>query len=913
MICPHCASQIPVGFQFCGSCGQRLDAVARHEDLIGYGNELLVPLIGRDAELRELMERWESARGGEPGIEICGQRGVGKTRLVKEAAKRIEGKRPLAVVARPGTRHRPFGMVRQLVHAVVCEVTGLALQLETREAFAGALGLLGNNLDSFVDVLWCVAAPNRLSTPSLGPQPQMLRWSLEPALEMLLMDLTEFAPDLTLFLDAYDMADEASRALFTSLNTRTRGWPLPVIVASREEGRISSSHWALIKLGPLADNAAAQLLDRLLRGARLPETLRQGVLARAAGIPLHIEELVRILMGEGVLTPTRDRSGWSFAERATAADLRTLNSQAVVRRLAQPERDLLGQCAIQGIEFDPQVTEAVRRLIDWHGPPVRVLLPKLGRQGLVRSVDADRRTLWFFSLRMLQEACYEMLSPPERRRLHAKTAEALCELAGGWDAVPPELLAYHYEHAEQWIPAAEANLQAGDRAAELFLNEKAVDLYHRAVTMLDLVEVPSEEKNRLAALAYASAARVFLRIGAYALAEEDVRQLQFIAVHSRDRAEADRLAALVCVQTGRTAEAERLLLEVAASDPDDVMDSIRARALCDLARLYRLKGRGTTALERLHECRAIAGSGKSLSLVRADVEEGDIAADEGRLADAVALYARAYHAVQSAGSLSELARASNGLGLAARHLGDHETAQRHIERALGIWKLTGEAYWVAGAYSNLGSLAMSQGDFGAAQEHYERALATFRVIGDVAGSAFAKANLAILAREEEDFPIAIAVAEASLAMLSESGNAALRAQVRVVLSEARLECGDAIGAQREFTSILQDYDEAQHPLAVAQAWRGLGRVALMMGAPDEALGRLDRAFAGFERLQRVQEAGRTALYRALALRQLGQTQRARSELERTREQFISIRMRANRDAEHAEQLLRELSAAPRSP
>ncbi len=912
-ICPHCASEIPPGFKFCGSCGQRLDAIVDKGHPVYIQHEWLAPLIGRDAELCELVERWGIARGGEPWIEICGERGIGKTRLVTEAAKRLDGKRLLTVIAEPGTQHRPFGMARQLVHVVVCEVMGLASQPKTREAFAAALELLGHHAASFVDTLWCVAAPNQLSAPSLGSQPQMLRWSLEPALGTLLTHLAEYAADLTLFLDAYELGDAASKALFTSLSARTSGWPLPVIVSSRQGGRAPLRPEVTIWLGPLADDAAAELLDRLLHGADLPEPLRPDILTHAAGIPLHIEEMVRMLMEEGVLTPTEDRSGWSYAAGTKTVNLQALNSQAMVHRLEQPERDLLGQCAIQGIEFDPEVTEAARHLMDWRGPPVRVLLPKLERRGLVKSVDGHQRTPWLFSRPLLQETCYELLSPPERQALHAKTAEALGALASGPDAVPPDLFAYHYERAEQWAPAAAANIQAGDRAAELFLNEEAVRLYQHAIEMIERIEAPAEEELRLAALAYASLVRMRLRVGAYGLAEEDVRKMQAITVCPRDRPEADRLAALVHLHMGRTEEAERLLLSSLAAAPDDVVASIPAHTLCDLARLYRLEGRGTAALERLHECRTIVGSGKDLSLVRADVEEGDIAANEGRLADAVALYARAYHAAQSVGGLSELARASNGLGLAARDLGDHETAQRHLERALGIWKLTGEAYWIAGAYNNLGSLAMSQGDFGAAQEHYERALATFRAIGYVAGSAFAKANLAFLAREDEDFPGAITMAEASLALLSEPGNAVLRGQVQVVLGEARLECGDALGAQREFNRILQDYDEAQHPLAVAQAWRGLGRVALMMGAPDEALGILDRAFAGFGRLQRAQEAGRTALYRAIALRQLGETQRARSELERTREQFVSIRMRANRDAERAERLLRELSPAPRPP
>jgi hypothetical protein len=93
------------------------------------------------------------------------------------------------------------------------------------------------------------------------------------------MHLAGYGPDLTLFLDAYDLADEASKALFTSLSTRAMGWPLPVIVASREGGWTPLPPRAPMGLGPLSDDAAAHLLDRLLRGAGLPETLRQSVLA----------------------------------------------------------------------------------------------------------------------------------------------------------------------------------------------------------------------------------------------------------------------------------------------------------------------------------------------------------------------------------------------------------------------------------------------------------------------------------------------------------------------------------------------------------------------------------------------------------------------------------------------------------
>src|SRR5262252_2730371 len=113
IICQHCASEIPTGFKFCGNCGQRLDAMVSEGHVVEEAHEWFAPLIGRDTELCELIERWGTGREGETWIEIRGERGIGKTRLVREAAKRIHGRRLLAVIARPGTKHRPFGMARQ--------------------------------------------------------------------------------------------------------------------------------------------------------------------------------------------------------------------------------------------------------------------------------------------------------------------------------------------------------------------------------------------------------------------------------------------------------------------------------------------------------------------------------------------------------------------------------------------------------------------------------------------------------------------------------------------------------------------------------------------------------------------------------------------------------------------------------
>ncbi|MBI4400728.1 MAG: tetratricopeptide repeat protein [Nitrospirae bacterium] len=868
-----------------------------------------VPFVGRETELRELVTRWEPAAGRHRWIEIRGEMGLGKTKLVQEAERRISGRRLLAVDVTSDTAHRPFGVVRLLVYAVLREMSGRTARPETREAFAETLALLADDLAPFVDALWHLVAPSRLAVPAPDPDPQSLRRTLEHGVVRLILRLAKRAPNLALFLDSYGLADEASANLFESLGGRSEGWPLPIIAASRYGGRASLNPDAVIRLHPLSDDETGELLNNLIEDAEFPQALRRELIKRASGVPQYLEEMVGTLADEGVLTRTAKGSYRMASETPVSVSLPSSIRAAMVARLDHLERetrDLLCRCSVQGVEFVLDVVEGVRRNLSGERPPTRTLLPELERRGLVMSLD-EAGTRWAFRQPLMQETCYETLMLRDRRILHAKTAQALAELAGGFQAVSPELLAHHYERAEHWAAAAEANQRAGDRAGELYLNAEAIQRYERALEAVNRVKTPSAKEIQIAACAHAGAARMHLRVGAYPFAIEHAKKMRTRAAQSEDRSEADRLIALACIHTGRTDEAERLLLGVLAEPRDGPTASgvnVSVHVLYDLAELCHRAGRTDEALERLRQCRSVAGSHESLVTIQADMLEGRILHAAGRFADASRLYARAYEGTERVGSLSERARASNSLGNAARDQGKYALARDHFTKALEYWERTGDVECIAGARNNLGNLAMSQGDFEAAREHHRQSLAVCSEIRNVQGAALAQANLAILAIEEGDGRGAVAAAKEAIVTLGDSGNVLLRGLVSVVLGEGHLECGEAPAAQTILNQVLNDFDESLHPLAVAGALRGLGRVALLQGSYSQALTLLDHAIEIYERIERAQEAARAGLYRAEALWRSGEKERGRSELDRARKRFGLIH--ANRDVERAERLLREM-------
>ena len=385
--------------------------------------------------------------------------------------------------------------------------------------------------------------------------------------------------------------------------------------------------------------------------------------------------------------------------------------------------------------------------------------------------------------------------------------------------------------------------------------------------------------------------------------------MRSVATDSADRAEADRLAAAACLHTGRVDEAERLLTTALSLAQDNTAAyEVVPHILYDLAELCHRTGRAEEARRRLQESRATASSGDAMTMVKADMLEGKILHTAGRFAEGITLYTRAYEAAERSGSLSDRAQASNNLGNAARDLGDYSAAEGHFRQALALWEQTGDAECTSGAHINLGNLAMSQGEFQEAREHHLQALGVCQEIGNVHGATLAQANLAILALEEGDGPAAVGIAEKSLRTLSDSGNVFVRDLVQVVLGEAYLQCGDMNRAKAIFSRVMEEKEHCErvHPLALAGAQRGMGRIALLQGSDSEAFNQLSHAKEIFVQLKRTQEEARTSLYLAEALARLGDRTRACAELERAHKWFVS--MHAKRDAERAERLLQEFSS-----
>ena len=194
---------------------------------------------------------------------------------------------------------------------------------------------------------------------------------------------------------------------------------------------------------PLARPDSERLIGALLGSVPLPDDVRQRIHEAAEGYPLFVEEMVSMLVDEGVLR--RESAGWSVV--GDVANIRvpaTINLLLASRidRLPDDERVVLEWASVEGRVFH---LGAVRHL---SSPRTDLVLDHvlagLVRKELIRPERSQAAGEDAFRFRhlLIREAAYEAVPKQARAELHERFAGWLESIRGD-----PEFVGYHLEQA----------------------------------------------------------------------------------------------------------------------------------------------------------------------------------------------------------------------------------------------------------------------------------------------------------------------------------------------------------------------------------------------------------------------------------------------------------------------------------
>lgn len=753
-------------------------------------------MVGRDAELARLRDALETARREQAVqvVAVVGDAGIGKSRLLYEFEDwlRIQPAMVRLFRARASGLQDdiPYALARDLFLSRFEIAENDNDEVARQKLRAGIAVVTGDDEDlaSDLEPLLGLDAPSGDHVDTVAEARQRRDRALR-ATERLFSSAASLMPIVVLLEDVH-WADRGSLDLFARVAEACTDRPA-LLVATTRPTAPRSVVWAAaaterIELTTLSDADTGELVSEVLqRVTDLTDVVRERVLDRAAGNPFYVEELVKMMIDDGVIVVDDDE--WRVVpERLSKRFVPpTITGvlQARLDRLSPVERDVLQRASVVGQVFwDAAVPD---------GPDdLRAVLAALEAKELVVRQDTTAFAgchEYLFKHAILHEVTYDSVLRRKRREHHRQVADWLVARTDG--APHAAAIAGHYEAADLPRPAADWHAVAARHARARYAVDEAIDAYRRAVER-DVLDAPLQ-------LALLDELHEALLLRA--------RYDEALEVGQAMLAAAER-AGLV----GRQALALVMLCETLVRQGrsrEGLAHAERAQAL--------LRERGGDVDERMT---VLTEMGWTLLRL-------------GRTTEARACAEEALGLAGATDSLREQRGAHSLLGVTSMALGRHELAHHHLHEALLLDRRRGDRRGEAACLINLGEIARLQDDHTRAAELYTEALAIVREVGDRDQEALTLSNLGGARVGAGDHAAAVVHLRDALEAFRESGGSEHLSETHRFLAEAHLGLNDidaAHGEAREALRLAHLDENAEH---LGHAWRVVGLVAARLGRP----------------------------------------------------------------------------------
>ena len=396
------------------------------------------PLVGREPELALLEQEFGRAVAERSCrlVTIVGEPGVGKSRLAEELVARVGSR---ARVLRGRSLSYGEGITYWAIGEIAREAAGIRDEHSSEEARARLEALLDGVPNGRIVARRMAQVLGIAEGVTTAPE---TAW----AIRQFLVAHARERP-LLILVDDIHWGEPTLLDLLAELPAAIEDAPILLLCLARPELFETRSDWeATVRLEPLAGSELDALIASFLGEA--PMSVRVGVSRASAGNPLFIEELVAMLVDEGVL---RSGSGSAAPEReldsvALPASLNALLG-ARLDRLDGDQRDVLERGAIEGEVFHRGAV--VELSPDESSPAIAERLEALTGKDFLRPTEARLIGEAAFRFRhiLVREAAYRATAKKLRAALHERFAAWLERVAGERVTEYEEILGYHLEQS----------------------------------------------------------------------------------------------------------------------------------------------------------------------------------------------------------------------------------------------------------------------------------------------------------------------------------------------------------------------------------------------------------------------------------------------------------------------------------
>ncbi|WP_420630917.1 adenylate/guanylate cyclase domain-containing protein [Candidatus Leptofilum sp.] len=808
---------------------------------------LQAPTVGRANEQFALQEAIDQLTFGFGRIvSLIGEAGQGKSRLAYEAQQsdmRWLHVRCLSFMET--VSYRPF---RELVR----QLAGIQPEVEAAQAFQTLRQTLFETLpkEEAADSLPYLA--NFLKLPLDDTLAQKIRYLDGEALQQhtfiairsLLMAQARTRP-FVIWFDNIHWMDNASLDLLTFLLPLVEQLPLMFLLLFRPErekgcwqlrNKLEEDHglhYTEIRVEGLSREDARTLLHSLVPSDDWPEGAETLILDRAEGNPLYLEEVLRSLMNDDLLTEG-ENGRWQFNQTVASITVpETLEGVLLARldRLEELCRWTAQVASVVGRSFPFDVLEHITS--GRNDQPLDGYVSELQLVEMIREAQRNPERVYAFIHSLLQEVAYNSLAVSSRKTYHRLVAAFLEDgRTSGWgdvDSLPP-LIAHHAFMGEDWPRALKYQLMAGEQAQHLSANQDAIDHFlkaRHAATQIEAFDTAVPRQH-----IHLSLGQLYVHTGQYDQALEHLPIAFELAETNHDPAG----KTAVCRWRARLHELKGeypqafIWIEKGLADESQRNTAEYAQILLIAGLINIRQGQQEEALEQCRNALEIAEQlGEVTALGRAYNLLGitSLGSDSNT---AIAQFQRAYELYQQAGDVQGQATSHNLIANAYFNLGRWRKADFHYRQALRIFEQVGDIYNQAIAYNNLGGIAKNRGQLDEALDYYRQGLQLAEKLGSagwIAGGIHMNLGAAFV--RQRDAAQAYNHLHQSRRFYEEIQSKDFLAETLRYLAEAALLDGDLGRAKAWATEAFVLAEELEMTVDVACCRCVLGQIALKRG------------------------------------------------------------------------------------
>jgi len=778
------------------------------------------PLIGRDVELARLIAAFETVRTQRTSlvITLVGDAGLGKTRLASEFDHWLE-RRSETVVRFHGRAQSystdvPYGLVRTLFGSRFDIRDDDTQAVAHAKLAAGFAECFGDRREESVSLIGHLIGFDESASPHISgiaaDGRQLRDRAFQAVSEYFRHGCQLSAAPIVVVLDDLHWSDDGSLDLIDHVAQACRDVPMLFLCLARPELHERRPSWPdspngrqRLDLGPLSEWSSRELVGSLLqRLTSVPQALSDLVASNTDGNPFFIEELIAMLVDDGIIVTDGDR--WDVASDRLADVSIPSTLAGVVRArldaLPAAESTALQHASVIGHVFWDDLLERI-------APGATRTLEDLLRRGLVREREPsafDGVREFVFKHHLLHQVTYDGVLKGEKRQQHRLVAQWLEARGGDRSGQFYGRIADHYQRAADSASASLYWHRAGDAAARTYAVDAALEFFRRALDLIPLGELESRYA--------ATTGRIHMLnlMGRWREEEREVGELERLAEALNDdakRAGAASLRARFAICTGD--------YTTAASA------AARAVSLADAG--------GHTGIALLS--RSVWAS--------ASIAQGDYT---GARAHADELL----HAAIAVGHDRRVVDALHLQGNLAKREGRYGRAREYFEQALQRARVARDRVFESVQLSDLGDIERCVGNYAVATDRLEEGLRLCRDLGGGIVVGHCLIELAEVVQARGDAPAALAHVIEGLAIARALSHRELEAHLLVVQGDAEAALGRPIEAAGSYRRVLEVLPDPWHNVAALNAIAGLARVTITLDDVEGALGHVARVEAGID-------------------------------------------------------------------